>query len=154
MKTCNRCKQTKSLSEFYKRPDRGKNSVRSICKDCSKKHLDSILDIPYSELPPDKKEKRRQIYRKSWLKRKYGMAVEDYEKMFQKQNGRCAICGSENSGGKHSSETFMVDHCHKSEKVRGLLCNRCNLAIGVLSDDTWLIEKILQYVKAHTTTAP
>lgn len=153
-KMCSKCKQVKPTSEFYKRPNRGKNSVRSTCKDCSKSHLDSLKKTPHSQLPPERKKARRRTFRKSWLKRRYKMTIEDYEEMFEKQGGTCAICKSADSGGKHDSETFMIDHCHKSEKVRGLLCNRCNLAIGVLKDDVWLIERILEYIKIHTTTAP
>ena len=72
--------------------------------------------------------------------------------MLKQQNNSCAICQSSNPGGKHRQGMFMVDHNHKTGKIRGLLCNRCNLAIGVLRDDVKLLNKVVQYL--HSTTPP
>src|SRR5258705_11429755 len=65
--------------------------------------------------------------RKNWLKRLYGLSIEDFDKMFQKQKGLCAICKNPQS---ESIKSLAVDHCHKTGKVRGLLCNGCNLSVG------------------------
>jgi len=65
--------------------------------------------------------------RNQHLKQAYGMTLEDYNELFLRQNKKCAICG------KHQSEStrrFGVDHDHKTGKVRGILCNRCNTALG------------------------
>lgn len=82
--------------------------------------------------------------REGWLKRNFGISVKEYEEMLVKQNYRCAICG------KHQSEmgkVFDVDHDHSTGKVRGLLCNSCNLAIGLLKDSCDLLIKALTYLK-------
>lgn len=74
------------------------------------------------------------------LKRQYGITVADYNRMFEKQGGVCAICKKpESARGNHgTARELAVDHCHDTGKVRGLLCTGCNTAIGKLrvSDDT------------------
>lgn len=65
-----------------------------------------------------------------WLKR-YGITLEDFNRMFEQQHGRCGMCG------KHQSElyhTLAVDHSHETGKVRGLLCTACNVRLGTLED--------------------
>lgn len=57
-------------------------------------------------------------------KHKYGITVEDYDRMFAEQEGRCLICGTDVPGGHRKH--LCVDHCHETGRVRGLLCNRCN----------------------------
>ena len=61
--------------------------------------------------------------RKSQLKLQYGMTLEDYDDLLKAQNFKCAICFTDKPTGKW--KVFTVDHCHKTGKVRGLLCNEC-----------------------------
>ena len=76
--------------------------------------------------------------------RKYGMTMADFEALLAKQGGVCAICeGPPNGPGKR----FHVDHCHNSNAVRGLLCGRCNTAIGLLGDDPERAEKVAAYLR-------
>lgn len=64
---------------------------------------------------------------------RYGITLEDYEAMLERQDGGCAICGRPPQGKRLS-----VDHNHSNGRVRGLLCVRCNSAVGLLDDDpTW-----------------
>lgn len=65
------------------------------------------------------------IYR---LKTVYGMSEEQYCALFQKQNGKCAICGTDKVKGR--AKRLHVDHCHSTDRIRGLLCMRCNTALG------------------------
>ncbi len=76
-------------------------------------------------------------------KQKYGISLEDYNKMFQEQNGCCAICKTHQAELKNK---LSIDHCHKTERIRGLLCQKCNHAIGLLNDDPDLIESAKEYV--------
>lgn len=152
-KLCRKCGQIKPKSEFSPRPDRGPKAVRSYCKECTTNDLNAIPRRKHKDLPTEKKERRKQTYQKHRLKKFYGIAPEDYEGMLETQDGKCAICGAREPGGKHNGN-FMIDHCHKTGGVRGLLCNRCNLAIGVLKDDLVLIDQVRKYIEAHTTTAP
>lgn len=66
------------------------------------------------------------------LKRVYGITIEDFDRILHDQNGKCAICG----GGteRTANGSLCVDHDHKTHKIRGLLCDPCNRAIGLLSD--------------------
>lgn len=64
----------------------------------------------------------------------YGISLDDYNDMYSKQDGRCAICG-------RSYPRLSVDHDHKSNKVRGLLCNSCNMTLGVLEKHAEQINK-------------
>jgi hypothetical protein len=81
------------------------------------------------------------------IKRKYGITLSDYDKMLEKQNGQCAICGTRkvpNCG------RFVVDHDHSSGKIRGLLCSNCNTGLGLLGDDPQTLESALTYLRKHT----
>lgn len=68
------------------------------------------------------------------IKRNYGLSIEDYAWMCQKQNWKCFLCQEE----PKTYQGLVVDHCHKTNKVRGLLCNPCNTALGFVEKDGWL----------------
>lgn len=68
---------------------------------------------------------------------------EEYEEWYKKQNYRCAICSSFGCN-RRTARKLCVDHCHKTGRVRGLLCHRCNTAIGLLDDS---IDKLLKAIK-------
>jgi hypothetical protein len=78
---------------------------------------------------------------KTHLKKRYNMTLEDYNTLFIKQEGKCAICK------KHQinfSRRLAVDHCHKTSRVRGLLCPKCNWRVGFLeTTDLILYQKYL-----------
>ncbi len=75
----------------------------------------------------------------------YGLTVENYNELLEKQNMCCAICKRDTPTGKW--KRFCVDHCHKTGKVRGLLCNECNRGMGLLKDDPSLLIKAANYLK-------
>lgn len=80
--------------------------------------------------------------------RRYGITPEDYQRMFDEQDGKCAICGkTENLFG--TSERLHVDHCHKSGIVRGLLCGQCNVMLGASTDDPDIMRKGAVYLERH-----
>jgi hypothetical protein len=81
--------------------------------------------------------------RNQQLRAQYGMSLEDYERMLQEQSGRCAICPSE-VGAKGKS--LAVDHCHETGRVRGLLCARCNVGIGMFQDDVSRLRNAIEYL--------
>jgi Recombination endonuclease VII len=100
------------------------------------------------------RERRRQIpgYRRNeMLKDKYGITLEDFERMSDLQDGVCAICRrdpSEFEGDKHPAHKVLhVDHDHLTGKVRGLLCFFCNTAIGMLQDDAAVVMRAADYLK-------
>jgi hypothetical protein len=77
------------------------------------------------------------------LRHVYGIELEEFEAMFEAQGGVCAICGEPPVVGRRLS----VDHEHDSDQVRGLLCQKCNAAIGMLGDDPEVIERAAQYIR-------
>lgn len=87
------------------------------------------------------------------LKHVYGLSVEDYARMLEEQNGVCAICHKPEVKIKHGKLAMLsVDHCHNSEKVRGLLCGNCNLMLGYSKDDPETLERAIAYLNKHGET--
>jgi hypothetical protein len=74
--------------------------------------------------------------------RTYGLSVKEHSDMLAAQNGVCAVCGDIN----HNGWNLAIDHDHKTGKVRGLLCNKCNTAIGGCRDNIYIIFKFLDYM--------
>ncbi len=126
MKCCSVCKQEKPLSEFYK----GKSS----CKPCSNK-ISKQWKI-------DNVEKSRLARHRAKLKKKYGITLEQYEAMFDEQKGVCYICKNESLNRRLS-----VDHCHKTGKIRRLLCDKCNMTLGLVNDSQELLKQFIFYLK-------
>lgn len=102
------------------------DTSRTICKSCqSKDVLESIL-------------KRFGTFRNYNLFRNYGIFQEDYDRMYEEQKGLCYIC--------QRSKTLVVNHNHKKNKVRKLLCSGCNTGIGRFEHDPSLFDKAKEYV--------
>ncbi len=89
-------------------------------------------------------EKLRETDRRHHLKKNFGLTVEQYEQMERRQHGMCAICATRNPG-----QRLAVDHCHDTGAVRGLLCLRCNVGIGMLNDDPKLLAEAILYLEAY-----
>jgi len=105
----------------------------------SKKYKDTIKRYR-------KTNKFKIASKRSRLRRRYGIMIEEYNELFNEQNGCCAICG------KHQSKVkggLGVDHCHTTKIVRGLLCRNCNFALGLLHDDIEIIDSVLDYLKKY-----
>lgn len=99
-------------------------------------------------------ERYTRIERPSKLRRLYGITVADYDRMLAEQGGACALCRSTNPlagnrtyirNGKETTRTvFDVDHDHRTGKVRGLLCTRCNRLVGLANDDKNTARRLLE----------
>ena len=137
MKHCNKCNTTKPIDEFFRNPI-PKDKRASCCKVCSYKNT-----LEWRTKNP---EKYRQYLRKGHLKHAYGITVADWERMRDEQNGTCAICNG--SGGEYG---LVVDHDHKSDRVRALLCQACNSAIGSLRESPDLCLKAAEYLQRHSS---
>jgi hypothetical protein len=77
------------------------------------------------------------------VKMKFGLSVEEYTKLLASQKERCAICK-----GKDKRK-LCVDHCHKTNKVRQLLCDRCNRLLGIANDNKGLLKLVIKYLCKH-----
>jgi hypothetical protein len=96
----------------------------------------------------------RARHRSHQLRYKFGITIEDYNRILDSQGGTCAICDRKNSTrkkGTHNKQAIpmalSVDHDHKTGKIRGLLCNGCNTCLGRFRDDPALFEKAIEYLK-------
>ena len=136
MEQCSKCRLQKPRDHFYKRNDRP-IGITSACKECTKAR------VKKSWVP-----RQQSSYK---LMAQYGLTIEDYETLLHKQKGVCAICKKEESAKSNKGyiKSLAVDHCHSTGKVRGLLCQDCNLGIGKLKDNVDLVESALNYLKEH-----
>ena len=135
-KTCMTCNAEKYLTEYYVRNK--KTGVRhSECKICT------------SERVKNRHKENPERTRNNDLKRNYGITLDEHTKMFETQNGTCAICKKEGDG---RWKKLCVDHDHKTGKVRQLLCRRCNMVLGQVFDDISLFEEMIKYLQKHQPT--
>jgi hypothetical protein len=84
------------------------------------------------------------------FKRTYGITVTEYNEILLSQQGVCAICSKPETSIDHRTKqirNLAVDHCHSSGKVRGLLCSRCNVAMGQLKDDITVLQSAISYLQ-------
>ena len=136
MKTCSRCKESKPLSDFYS--DKAKlDGKRNFCSACDREKSKN-----YREQFP---EKAKLQVRSSKLKTKYGIDLDKFNAMVAEQNGKCAICDFLFWDPKYT----CVDHCHKTGKVRAILCGPCNTGLGLFKESTQTLEKAIDYLKTH-----
>jgi hypothetical protein len=90
------------------------------------------------------KHKERLSKRRKELK--YGLTPEDYDALVAAQNGCCAICGI---GKEHTRYGLVIDHCHTTGKIRGLLCDNCNRGIGLFKDNTISLKSAINYLERN-----
>ena len=81
----------------------------------------------------------------SFMKR-YGSNLETYNKLLNEQGGACKICGKKESNLK-GRKVLCIDHCHKSNLFRGLICFKCNIALGSVNDDIGRLKNMILYLE-------
>lgn len=134
-KICTKCKKKKPLIEFYKHKGY-KDGLSSWCKKCFAK---------YHKTP-----RSRRGQRANNLKKRFNMTLEQYDKIFKNQNGICKICGKpETKKYKGILMWLSIDHNHKTGKVRALLCDKCNRALGIVDDNINLLQKLIKYLRRN-----
>lgn len=126
MKQCNRCQNVLNDMNWQ---ISYQTRQYYLCKECDKL-----------------KQRQRQasLPKRKFFKR-YGLTETAYEELVAGSNGCCAICSTQNNNGKD----LCIDHCHTTGKVRGLLCNKCNMALGLLSDRIDLLDKAKEYLNEN-----
>jgi hypothetical protein len=131
---CSVCKKKQPVCEFYTRGAYvdGTPTYRNACKQC------------------DRTSSKVRI--RGALKRQYNLTLEEYDSMFIDQNGLCAICEKPESSKTVDGhiKLLCVDHDHNTGKVRQLLCNKCNRALGMLQDDITIASNAVNYLKKHS----
>lgn len=147
MKTCTKCKKEKPLDQYYFRNGpKGSRVPRAQCQDCTK-----VEDSTYRK--GIGKEVKRQWKannvdkvkasgkRTGW--KRIGIDPVLAEAYYLSHDGKCEICGLiENSG-----RALAMDHCHKTGKIRGMLCQKCNIALGHFKDSPEVMLRALAYLK-------
>ena len=117
-----------------------KEQYKEYKRKCYEKHRDKYVEAnrKWMRENPD--------YRRDWALRKaYNITLDDYNKMLLDQGGKCAICGGTESHTK--SGNFCVDHDHETGQVRSLLCDWCNKALGLFSDNPELMRSAAVYIE-------
>lgn len=177
MKKCTCCGESKPLEDYYLVNKKSHKRV-ARCKKCAvkaaisdykaneakKKEYLREYNVKNKELLRIKRAARYQANKelhasrgRKWreanadkqrdysFKKTYGISVEEYEAMALARDNKCELCSGTNVDGRRLS----VDHCHASGKIRGLLCNSCNLALGMFKDDIAVLERAINYVRRH-----
>lgn len=154
MKKCIKCGISKPLDEFYRQPNTP-TGRRYNCRECcvieSAVYRENNREISRAKGRAYYHSKPAE-YRNNFLLRRYGITLSQYQEMFQAQSGLCAICGKPEtvSCGKNGKpKDLCLDHCHKTNKVRGLLCTHCNSGLGMIKDDPELARKLAAYLLHH-----
>ncbi len=129
---CPRCGKLLPLEDFYRHIN---NKPTSPCKQC----------ITALGRETSHSQTRRERSRRKNL-RSYGLTEDQYRALLEKQGGGCAICGATDPGRK-GDRNFCVDHDHRTGAMRGLLCHRCNQAIGHLKDSPDFCRKAANYLE-------
>ena len=130
-KTCPSCKRILARSEFYINP----KGHASYCKECKQAKRKAWFDTPAG-----KAMRARRDHTEEHLKARYGMTVSEYNQLLERANGVCEICC------KPTNKKLYVDHCHGSNKIRGLLCRSCNLVLGFANDNPDVLVKAVEYL--------
>lgn len=145
MKTCKVCGEAKPLSEYYPTqfkskefPD--KTYYHGKCKSC-------FVKKQQKNYTPEKGRDKN-------LRHFYGISLNEYNEMLEKQNNKCMTCGTTEPGGRKSgrgggADVFVVDHDHETGKVRGLLCYNCNRTLGLLGENTQTLQSMIEYLNTH-----
>ena len=172
-KRCVRCGILKPLSEFNIH-NRERGYYRNLCKECqnewareynkteqaqltreewNKKNQDKIEAYrDFYKNDPVQKAKRKKYHRKKRLMENFGITVEEYDNMLASQGGKCAICGTDKPYSNGRIKNFLVDHCHETGQIRGLLCHNCNVGLGNFKDDSRILFKALTYLELFNKT--
>jgi hypothetical protein len=135
VKVCGSCNLIQPFENFPPEPNGRKiGKVGAWCKQCCSLKNKTVY-----------KDKIRNANLK-----KYGLTLDDYFNLLDKQNHKCKICGvpSARAPGVGASPGILcVDHDHETNKVRGLLCSHCNTGLGLFFDDISNLENAIQYLK-------
>lgn len=129
-KRCTVCKKNKNIEFFYKLKA-SKDGLSYRCISC-----DTRARNDYNKRHGETRLVNQRIANR---KHKYNLSNDEYLKLFEEQKCVCAICGLQ--------DVLQVDHDHVTGKVRGLLCGKCNKALGLFNDNTDIINNAISYLK-------
>lgn len=158
--TCITCSETKSVDGFFL--DRRKKYAirpRARCKACitadvrrkranDPEHFRKMESKSYRKRFEEQWDNRRRRAQRMRL-RTFGITDEDFMSMYERQGKKCAVCERPVALYTRRNENWdgaCIDHCHSTGRVRGILCNPCNVALGLLQDNPDRIERMREYI--------
>jgi len=151
MINCTKCGENKDTSCFRPRPSL-KRGFHSWCVECEKESQRKRHKLKYIPKPKIVKDTNPEVVKldakKRMLKHRYRLDYDDYLLMYEQQDGKCKICNTDKELGTVNG--LLVDHCHTTNKVRGLLCNRCNSGLGHFEDNLELLNNAIEYIKHNS----
>ena len=136
VRVCTTCQVEKPINDFAK-SSRLPTGRTTKCKGCSNEY---------------NRKWRTHLYNKDQnLKKSFGIALSDYQRMHDAQDGKCAICDKEETTMRSGRlMKLSVDHNHTTGEIRALLCNNCNRGIGLLNDDILVLRSAVNYLEKHS----
>lgn len=138
-KICSKCNLEKSLELFSKGND--SDGLQYECKQCNSLRWDKR----HREMTPEKKklrtDRRRRANQESNALTRYGISNQQVTEMLERQNNCCLICV------ETFTKTPHIDHCHVTGEIRGLLCSRCNMGLGMFRDNPSLLQAASRYLQ-------
>ena len=154
-KLCSKCGEEKEVSEFHI-DNVQRSGLACSCNKCKKPLHIEYYSNHKEEILEYNKNYRKNEYRKNpdkeksrQLKMSFGITIDDYYEMLEIQKGVCAICGEKEKSktDRGKLKALSVDHNHKTGKVRGLLCYKCNHLLGNAQDDIEVLNSAIKYLK-------
>ena len=136
---CSSCQETKDSTLFPK----ATTKKRGFAWECTKCKTARREEKKKSMTA----EEWTLLHRGYYLKAAYGITLEEYNKKVKQQNHKCAICKADEVDVMN--QTLYVDHCHTTNKVRGLLCHPCNVSLGLLKENIEVLDNAKTYLLEH-----
>ena len=148
-KSCPKCEMVKPVPEFGVRPN---GKPKSYCRPCEREYNREHA------ARPEARNRKREVNRRynesgkgrdNGYRHKYGIGVDEYDRLADEQQHRCAICGVDEP--PRGSDFWCVDHDHDTGAVRGLLCDHCNRGLGQFKDDPERLLTAVRYLQDKTS---
>jgi RNA polymerase-binding transcription factor DksA len=144
--------RARSKTHYYKNREKyaayRKEYYRLHKKEMNRKRTEYRRAHPKEERLRDRAyhrtERSKRIKKDYDLKYHYGITLEQYDRMFESQNGACYVCGQ-----PELNKRLSVDHNHDTGEVRHLLCQKCNMLVGCVETQYELVEKTIKYLKGE-----
>lgn len=166
---CLQCRRDKDRKWKLNNPDKHRASASASRDKQRKLYREGLTDIEpranilaridrkenpekYRDWAKSTREKQGQERNTKEVCRRLKVDVTEYYRMLEEQNNKCKICGQEETRKSRTKDKICqlaIDHCHKTGKIRALLCHSCNVAIGSFKDDVSLLKKAISYLEAH-----
>jgi hypothetical protein len=151
MKVCIRCgeefeslqwNQKQCYDCLEKNDKRFKGRQKKECPSCGKEFIPRTIRQTFCSTGCQKEKTMDSYYKK-----RYGISEQEKKKMVKERGSKCDICGTQGFKMNPLTGKLVVDHCHSSGTVRGILCHNCNRALGLFKDDPEILEKAIHYLQ-------